>query len=342
MTGPLLLLALGAAVAWGSPGRAGDEAVFDVPIAETTAKGQAGVAAGLDTIVTPVGVGVGGYPMGFSFGVSERVSLGVSLQPSATTLLSDTHGGATLSGRYRVLDPEATQVAFATQVSVARFTDDARVEALAIGGMRTARYLPTVALGVRGSLRTGVGGLGGVGISVPVGSANTELLAEHRFVVDARGLSEWLVRAGARGSVGPVNLTGWGGTGAFEGIPWVGGGLALALVSIDLHLVDRDHDHVVDRADACVYESEDPDAWSDEDGCPDPDNDADGTADADDPTPNGEPLATTGTTAYTHPKPRFLQVIDQVQKPGPAAEAVRRKRKRDEGAPPAPADGGGP
>ncbi len=49
---------------------------------------------------------------------------------------------------------------------------------------------------------------------------------------------------------------------------------------------DRDGDGLNDDVDECPDEPEDPDAFADEDGCPDPDNDADGILDASDGCPN--------------------------------------------------------
>lgn len=48
---------------------------------------------------------------------------------------------------------------------------------------------------------------------------------------------------------------------------------------------DRDRDGLRDDRDACPDEPEDPDAFQDDDGCPDPDNDADGVPDVSDGAP---------------------------------------------------------
>jgi outer membrane protein OmpA-like peptidoglycan-associated protein len=48
---------------------------------------------------------------------------------------------------------------------------------------------------------------------------------------------------------------------------------------------DRDHDGVNDDVDACPDQPEDPDAFEDEDGCPDLDNDGDGVPDVSDGAP---------------------------------------------------------
>jgi outer membrane protein OmpA-like peptidoglycan-associated protein len=50
-------------------------------------------------------------------------------------------------------------------------------------------------------------------------------------------------------------------------------------------VLDRDHDGILDTADACPGDPEDADSFQDDDGCPDPDNDKDGVLDAADRCP---------------------------------------------------------
>ncbi|EDM77072.1 hypothetical protein PPSIR1_19554 [Plesiocystis pacifica SIR-1] len=49
---------------------------------------------------------------------------------------------------------------------------------------------------------------------------------------------------------------------------------------------DADADGIPDAADACPAQPEDPDAFEDDDGCPDADNDDDGVPDLDDHCPD--------------------------------------------------------
>ena len=60
---------------------------------------------------------------------------------------------------------------------------------------------------------------------------------------------------------------------------------ALAGVRLSPRQLDRDHDGITDRVDACPDVAEDKDSFEDVDGCPDPDNDRDGIVDTADQCP---------------------------------------------------------
>ncbi|MBW2256094.1 MAG: hypothetical protein JRI25_16050, partial [Deltaproteobacteria bacterium] len=64
-------------------------------------------------------------------------------------------------------------------------------------------------------------------------------------------------------------------------------GRAVLMISLEPPTVrDADGDGIVDKADACPHEPEDPDGFEDANGCPDPDNDGDGLLDAEDQCPD--------------------------------------------------------
>ncbi len=78
--------------------------------------------------------------------------------------------------------------------------------------------------------------------------------------------------------------------------------------------LDNDHDAIPDVSDACPLDAEDRDDYADEDGCPDPDNDNDGIRDGADACPNDPgPPASNGCPGQTSVETEnALHVLEQV------------------------------
>lgn len=329
MTPLLSMLAALATPARAAPGLTGSEGIYAVPAPETVIEGQATLAAGMSTSVATTGTRATGFPVGVAVGLSDRFSVGLHLQPYDASLASAPFATTMFTARMRVRDPIDQRIAVAVEAEAGALTLNPRAGVRGIAGRDLGRLSPTVALGARYEANGGLGGTLGAGLSVDL-RRDVEALAESAAEVDARGISQWTARAGARGLAGPLLVSAWGGGGQFEAIPWFGFGVSLGLTSVDLRQHDRDADGVSDRQDACVYRPEDLDGWQDQDGCADPDNDGDGILDADDPTPDGETETTVEVRGYTTLQPRFRLAIPTVALPGPAAAASAPRLSRDD------------